>query len=81
MSEAPADASPTPRDNRAAPPRHNDPTRFAGEVTEPEVDDRLAELRQELDRQLDAADPLDPGVPLPTDSRYRVISDAKLPVA
>jgi len=51
----------------AAPPRHSDPKRFAGEVAEPSIEERLAELRLELDRRLDAADPLDPGIPLPTE--------------
>ncbi len=51
----------------AAPPRHRDPKRFAGEVAEPSDEERLAELRLELDRRLDAADPLDPGIPLPTE--------------
>jgi len=49
-----------------APPRHADPKRFAGDVAEPSVDELLAELRAKVERQLDAADPLDPGIPLPT---------------
>jgi selenocysteine-specific elongation factor len=41
-----------------APPRH------AGQpTTRPE--ERLDELRKQLERQLDAADPLDPGIPVP----------------
>jgi selenocysteine-specific elongation factor len=53
----------------AAPPRH----RFAGEaeIAQPTAEERLAELRRELDRQLDAADPLDPGIPLPTEAWAR----------
>jgi selenocysteine-specific elongation factor len=51
----------------AAPPRHADLKRFEGDVVEPTVEERLAELRLELDRQLDGADPLDPGVPLPSE--------------
>ena len=46
-----------------APPRH----RFDRDLAEPSVEERLAELRRELDRQLAAADPLDPGIPLPTE--------------
>jgi selenocysteine-specific elongation factor len=45
-----------------APRRH----RFDGNVAEPTAEERLADLRRELEAQLDAADPLDPGVPLPT---------------
>jgi selenocysteine-specific elongation factor len=45
-----------------APRRH----RFEGNVAEPTAEERLADLRRELEAQLDAADPLDPGVPLPT---------------
>ena len=63
-----------------APPRHADLDRFErsarGEVIvhAPVLDDRgewrfsdawLAELRDDLERRLDAADPLDPGVPAP----------------
>jgi selenocysteine-specific elongation factor len=55
----------------AAPPRHADPKRFAGEVAEPTVEERFAELRAELERQLDAADPLDPGIPLPSEAWAR----------
>jgi selenocysteine-specific elongation factor len=55
----------------AAPPRHADPSRFAGDVAEPTLEERLAELRAELERQLDAADPLDPGVPLPSEAWAR----------
>src|SRR5436190_613981 len=51
----------------AAPPRHRNPRRFAGDVAEPSVEERLVELRRELDRRLDAADPLDPGIALPTE--------------
>jgi hypothetical protein len=65
----------------AAPPRHADAARFErsarGEVLvhAPVLgadggwsfsDEWLEELRLELDRGLDAADPLDPGVPAPT---------------
>jgi len=67
----------------AAPPRHADEDRFErsarGEVlvyapvrtadgTWTYSDEWLAELRDELDLQLDRADPLDPGVPAPTDA-------------
>jgi selenocysteine-specific elongation factor len=55
----------------ATPPRHADPKRFAGEIAQPSVEERLADLRAELERQLDAADPLDPGVPLPTEQSAR----------
>jgi selenocysteine-specific elongation factor len=55
----------------AAPPRHADPKRFAGEIAEPSVEERVAGLRAELERQLDAADPLDPGVPLPAETWAR----------
>jgi selenocysteine-specific elongation factor len=48
-----------------APPRH----RFDREATEPTLEERLADLRRDLDRQLDAADPLDPGVPVPDGAR------------
>jgi selenocysteine-specific elongation factor len=44
-----------------APPRH----RFDGTKREPTRGELLDDLRRELERQLDAADPLDPGVPLP----------------
>jgi hypothetical protein len=47
---------PTPR-------RH----RFEATAAQPTPEERLADLRRELERQLDAADPLDPGVPLPTE--------------
>jgi selenocysteine-specific elongation factor len=56
----------------AAPPRHADVRRFEGDVAEPTLEERLAELRRELGRQLDAADPLDPGIPLPSESRELV---------
>jgi selenocysteine-specific elongation factor len=62
------------------PPRHADANRFARAaegrrtIHEPVLvdgewrfaDEWLAELRRELDRRLDAADPLDPGVDAPT---------------
>ncbi|HET7573394.1 MAG TPA: selenocysteine-specific translation elongation factor [Gaiellaceae bacterium] len=65
----------------AAPPRHADPARMEalerGEtlVHAPALVDGkwrwseewLAELRGELERSLDAADPLDPGVPVPSE--------------
>jgi selenocysteine-specific elongation factor len=51
----------------AAPRRH----RFDGAAAEPTQEERLADLRRELDRQLDAADPLDPGIPLPTEPGAR----------
>ena len=44
----------------AAPPRHAAPAPAA----EPR-EDRLADLRRRVERQLEAADPLDPGIPLP----------------
>jgi selenocysteine-specific elongation factor len=47
----------------AAPPRH----RFDARVAEPSREDLLPDLRRELDRRLDAADPLDPGIPLPSE--------------
>jgi selenocysteine-specific elongation factor len=47
----------------AAPPRH----RFDRRIAEPTPEERLGDLRRELERQLDAADPLDPGIPLPTE--------------
>jgi selenocysteine-specific elongation factor len=50
-----------------APPRHV----FTGEIPADDTEERLAALRQELERQLDAADPLDPGVPLPAESSAR----------
>ena len=64
-----------------SPPRHLDPERFrqveAGEapVHEPVrrvdgwdySDSWLAELRAQLERRLEAADPLDPGIPAPTE--------------
>jgi selenocysteine-specific elongation factor len=55
----------------AAPPRHADVRRFEGDVAEPTVAERLAELRRELERRLDAADPLDPGIPLPSEAWAR----------
>jgi selenocysteine-specific elongation factor len=48
------------------PPRHSDPKRFAGELPDAAYE-RLAALREELERKLDAADPLDPGVPVPNE--------------
>jgi selenocysteine-specific elongation factor len=51
-----------------APPRHV----FTGEIHSDDTEERLAALRQELERQLDAADPLDPGVPVPADARELV---------
>src|SRR5262245_51115980 len=45
----------------AAPPRH----RFDPRAVEPSTEERLADLRRELERQLATADPLDPGVPVP----------------
>jgi selenocysteine-specific elongation factor len=65
-----------------APPRHADPERFErsarGEIVvhAPVRDDTgewrfsqewLQELRAELERRLDAADPLDPGIPAPSE--------------
>jgi hypothetical protein len=65
-----------------APPRHADPDRFErlarGEtlVSAPVLDDDgrwrfseewLAELCEQLDRAFDLADPLDPGIPAPTE--------------
>jgi len=55
----------------SSPPRHADVRRFEGDVAEPTVEERLAGLRRELERQLDAADPLDPGIPLPSESWAR----------
>jgi selenocysteine-specific elongation factor len=49
----------------AAPPRHV----FTGEIPTDDTEERLVALRQELERQLDAADPLDPGVPVPAHAR------------
>jgi selenocysteine-specific elongation factor len=55
----------------AAPPRHADRERFErsarGENDGPDSSERLAALRAELERRLDAADPLDPGIPLPAE--------------
>jgi selenocysteine-specific elongation factor len=51
----------------ASPPRHSDLKRFEGDVGEPTLEERLAELQGELERRLDAADPLDPGIPLPSE--------------
>src|SRR6186713_1579714 len=47
------------------PPRHV----FDGEIRGDDTNERLAALRTELERQLDAADPLDPGVPVPAGAR------------
>jgi selenocysteine-specific elongation factor len=54
------------------PPRHADPERFErsarGEAdASADQDERIAALRAELERKLEAADPLDPGVPVPTE--------------
>jgi len=49
----------------AAPPRHA----AAGERPADDKEVKLAALRRELERQLDAADPLDPGVPVPPGAR------------
>jgi selenocysteine-specific elongation factor len=51
-----------------APPRHV----FTGEIPTDDTEERLAELRERLERQLDAADPLDPGVPVPAEARELV---------
>jgi selenocysteine-specific elongation factor len=56
----------------AAPPRHADADRFerGARGQGPAADDReerLAALRAEIERRLDAADPLDPGVPVPSE--------------
>src|SRR5262249_57297335 len=51
-----------------APPRHA----FTGETQADDEEERLAALRRELERQLDAADPLDPGVPVPAEARELV---------
>jgi selenocysteine-specific elongation factor len=51
-----------------APPRHV----FTGEIPADDTEERLAELRERLERQLDAADPLDPGVPVPAEARELV---------
>lgn len=55
-----------------APPRHADPERFergaGGEAdASGEREERIAALRAEIERKLEAADPLDPGVPAPTE--------------
>ena len=55
-----------------APPRHAEAGRFErsarGEAqTSDDREQRIAALRAELDRKLDAADPLDPGVPIPSE--------------
>jgi selenocysteine-specific elongation factor len=50
------------------PPRHV----FDGEIRGDDTNERLAALRTELERQLDAADPLDPGVPVPAGARELV---------
>jgi selenocysteine-specific elongation factor len=65
-----------------APPRHSDLERFEREERGEQIvhapmrdesgawvfsDEWLGELRADLERRLDAADPLDPGVPAPTD--------------
>jgi selenocysteine-specific elongation factor len=51
-----------------APRRH----RFDEKVAEPTTEERLADLRRELDRQFEAVDPLDPGVPVPEGARELV---------
>jgi selenocysteine-specific elongation factor len=51
-----------------APPRRA----FTGEIPADDTEVKLAALRRELERQLDAADPLDPGVPVPADARELV---------
>jgi len=51
-----------------APQRHV----FSGQVAVDDTDERVATLKRELERQLDAADPLDPGVPVPADARELV---------
>jgi selenocysteine-specific elongation factor len=51
----------------ASPPRHV----FTGGIPTDDTEERLAALRQELERQLDAADPLDPGIPLPAEPSAR----------
>jgi selenocysteine-specific elongation factor len=51
------------------PPRHADARPRAEESDASEQ--KLAELRRELERRLDAADPLDPGIPLPTEAWVR----------
>ncbi len=48
-----------------APPRHS----AAGASPADDKQEKVAALRRELDRQLDAADPLDPGVPVPPEAR------------
>jgi selenocysteine-specific elongation factor len=50
------------------PPRHA----FTGESPGDDREERLATLRRELERQLDDADPLDPGVPVPPGARELV---------
>jgi selenocysteine-specific elongation factor len=51
-----------------APPRRP----FTGEAPADDTEERVDALRRELERQLDAADPLDPGVPVPADARELV---------
>jgi selenocysteine-specific elongation factor len=51
-----------------APPRHA----FAGETPADDSEEKLEALRRELERRLDAADPLDPGVPVPPEARELV---------
>jgi selenocysteine-specific elongation factor len=51
-----------------APPRRP----FAGEAPVDDTAERVEALRQELERRLDAADPLDPGVPVPAEARELV---------
>ena len=51
-----------------APPRRP----FTGEAPVDDTAERVEALRQELERRLDAADPLDPGVPVPAEARELV---------
>jgi selenocysteine-specific elongation factor len=45
---------------------------FTGEAPADDTEEKVAALRQELERRLDAADPLDPGVPVPPEARELV---------
>jgi selenocysteine-specific elongation factor len=51
-----------------APQRHV----FGGQVAVDDTEEKVAALRRELERQLDAADPLDPGIPIPAGARELV---------